>query len=252
MSDMSHANAAFARDDCLWPEWRVSPRVRALVTTRNGGVSVAPYGGGRPGAGGLNLGLHTGDSLDAVRENRRRVLELTRMPAAAWLEQVHGADIQEAGAVIDRCSAGPVQADASVTDRPGAVCVVMVADCLPVLFCDEAGRAVGAAHAGWRGLAAGSSRRRPRASPRSRAQARPRCMRTWVRRSGPRRSKSARMCSMRSCRQPTPRSAMQPLPRSLPRRRTPSTSPIFMRSRACVSLARVSRARACMAARTAR
>jgi polyphenol oxidase len=155
MSDMSHANAAFARDDCLWPEWRVSPRVRALVTTRNGGVSVAPYGGGRPGAGGLNLGLHTGDSLDAVRENRRRVLELTRMPAAAWLEQVHGADIQEAGAVIDRCGSDPVRADASVTDRPGAVCVVMVADCLPVLFCDEAGRAVGAAHAGWRGLAAG-------------------------------------------------------------------------------------------------
>ncbi|SAL85435.1 laccase [Caballeronia choica] len=155
MSDMSHANAALAGDDCLWPEWRVSPRVRALVTTRNGGVSVAPYGGGRPGEGGLNLGLHAGDSLDAVRENRRRVLELTRMPAAAWLEQVHGADIQEAGAVIDRCGSDPVRADASVTDRPGAVCVVMVADCLPVLFCDEAGRAVGAAHAGWRGLAAG-------------------------------------------------------------------------------------------------
>ena len=170
MSDMSHANAAFARDDCLWPEWRVSPRVRALVTTRNGGVSVAPYGGGRPGEGGLNLGLHTGDSLDAVRENRRRVLELTRMPAAAWLEQVHGADIQEAGAVIDRCSAGPVQADASVTDRPGAVCVVMVADCLPVLFCDEAGRAVGAAHAGWRGLAGGHRREDGRARRRARGR----------------------------------------------------------------------------------
>jgi YfiH family protein len=106
----------------------------------------------------LNLGLHTGDSPDAVRENRRRLLALTEAPAAAWLEQIHGADIAEAVAVIDRCADAPstvVQADASVTDLPGAVCVVMVADCLPVLFCDEAGRAVGAAHAGWRGLAAG-------------------------------------------------------------------------------------------------
>ena len=55
MSDMSHANAALAGDDCLWPEWRVSPRVRALVTTRNGGVSVAPYGGGRPGEAGHTM-----------------------------------------------------------------------------------------------------------------------------------------------------------------------------------------------------
>lgn len=155
---MSIARAALRNDDCLWPAWRVSKRVRALVTTRNGGVSEAPYGGGQPGEGGLNLGLHTGDSPDAVRENRRRLLALTEAPAAAWLEQIHGADIAEAGAVIDRCANAPstvVQADASVTDLPGAVCVVMVADCLPVLFCDEAGRAIGAAHAGWRGLAAG-------------------------------------------------------------------------------------------------
>ncbi|SAL70450.1 laccase [Caballeronia terrestris] len=157
---MSIVRATLRNDDCLWPAWRVSSRVRALVTTRNGGVSGAPYGGGQSGEGGLNLGLHTGDSPDAVRENRRRLLALTEAPAAAWLEQIHGADIAEAGAVIDRCANAPstgnvVRADASVTDRPGAVCVVMIADCLPVLFCDEAGRAVGAAHAGWRGLAAG-------------------------------------------------------------------------------------------------
>jgi YfiH family protein len=161
---MSEAHAALSVNDCLWPGWHasgVSGRVRSLVTTRNGGVSAAPFAGARAGEGGLNLGLHTGDSLDAVRENRRRLLALAGMPAAAWLEQVHGAEIAEAGAVIDRCAnapatgADPVRADASVTGRANAVCVVMVADCLPVLFCDEAGRAVGAAHAGWRGLAAG-------------------------------------------------------------------------------------------------
>ncbi|CAN7258539.1 peptidoglycan editing factor PgeF [Caballeronia sp. LjRoot29] len=148
-------------DDCLWPDWSsahaaVSPRVRALATTRNGGVSAAPYGGVN-GSGGLNLGLHTGDEPDAVIENRRRVVELTGAPVA-WLEQVHGARIEDAGSVIDRCAGSPesvVKADAAVTDHAEVVCAVMIADCLPVLFCDAAGRAVGAAHAGWRGLAAG-------------------------------------------------------------------------------------------------
>jgi YfiH family protein len=148
-------------DDCLWPEWSsragaVSKRVRALATTRDGGVSDAPYAGSN-GRGGLNLGLHTGDAPDAVMENRRRVVAMTGAPIA-WLEQIHGAEIEDAGAVIDRCAGSPastVKADAAVTDRAGVVCVVMIADCLPVLFCDTAGRAVGAAHAGWRGLAAG-------------------------------------------------------------------------------------------------
>ena len=83
MSDMSATPMPRSpADDCLWPEWQVSPRVRAFVTTRNGGVERgAVTAAARPGAGGLNLGLHSGDSLDAVRENRRRVLELTRMPS---------------------------------------------------------------------------------------------------------------------------------------------------------------------------
>jgi YfiH family protein len=153
-ADASHA--PLRAQDCLWPDWPVSPRVRAFATTRNGGISVAPYAG-TGAAGGLNLGLHTGDVPAAVLENRRRVLELTQAPAA-WLTQVHGARIEDAGEVIDSCGelpAEPVKADASVTERAGKVCVVMVADCLPVLLCDPAGRAVGAAHAGWRGLAAG-------------------------------------------------------------------------------------------------
>jgi YfiH family protein len=157
----SQARVAPALDvrHCLWPQWRVSSRVRAFVTTRAGGVSAAPYDGGAPGAGGLNLGLSTGDAPDCVHENRRRALALTGVRDAAWLEQVHGTQVEDAHAVIDACArknaANPVRADASVTDRAGVVCVVMTADCLPVLFCDDEGRAVGAAHAGWRGLAGG-------------------------------------------------------------------------------------------------
>lgn len=153
-------------NDCLRPDWRVAPRVRALVSTRNGGLSAVPYGrwsaAGGDAPGGLNLGRHTGDEPAAVEANRARLLALTGQPRAAWLEQVHGTEVVRADAVLARAAeltADPatavVRADASVTDVPGAVCVVMVADCMPVLFCDPEGRAVGAAHAGWRGLVAG-------------------------------------------------------------------------------------------------
>nr|WP_175800363.1 peptidoglycan editing factor PgeF [Burkholderia anthina] len=146
--------------DCVRPDWKVSPRVRALITTRDGGVSEGPYGRWQDGValpGGMNLGLHTGDDPAHVAANRARLLALAGQSGAAWLEQVHGAQIVRADEVIDAASgaAAPVQADASVTARANAVCVVMVADCLPVLLCDARGRAVGAAHAGWRGLAAG-------------------------------------------------------------------------------------------------
>lgn len=146
--------------DCVQPDWQVSPRVRALITTRDGGVSEGPYGrwqAGEARPGGMNLGLHTGDDPAHVAANRARLLALAGQSRAAWLEQVHGADIVRADEVIAAApaAAAPVRADASVTDRAGAVCVVMVADCLPVLLCDAQGRAVGAAHAGWRGLAAG-------------------------------------------------------------------------------------------------
>lgn len=147
-------------DDVVQPSWNVSPRVRALVTTRNGGVSDAPFGRWRNGVelpGGLNLGMKSGDDPAAVAANRQRLLKLAGVSEAAWLEQIHGAGIVRAEEVLAQARANgtPTRADASVTDRPGMVCVVMVADCMPVLLCDEAGRAVGAAHAGWRGLAAG-------------------------------------------------------------------------------------------------
>ncbi|WP_455733388.1 polyphenol oxidase family protein, partial [Burkholderia stabilis] len=129
--------------DCVQPDWQVSPRVRALITTRDGGVSEGPYGRWQDGSvlpGGMNLGLHTGDDPAHVAGNRARLLALAGQSSAAWLEQVHGAQIVRADAVIAAADEMPVQADASVTDRAGAVCVVMVADCLPVLLCDAQGR----------------------------------------------------------------------------------------------------------------
>ncbi|WP_321796937.1 peptidoglycan editing factor PgeF [Caballeronia sp. J97] len=153
---MKRDPAELALKDCLWPQWKVSPRVRGFVTTREGGVSEAPFGGGAAATGGLNLGFSSGDAPDAVKENRRRALALTGSRDAAWLEQIHGTEVEDAQAVVERLARGErTRADASVTDRTGVVCVVMTADCLPVLFCDDDGRAVGAAHAGWRGLAGG-------------------------------------------------------------------------------------------------
>jgi hypothetical protein len=147
-------------NDVLRPEWSVSPRVQALVTTRNGGVSLPPFGtwrDGVDGAGGLNLGRKSGDDLAHVEANRARLMKLTGRDEAAWLSQVHGATVVNADDVLAAAKRGEptTEADASVTDRTGTVCVVMIADCMPVLLCDPQGRAVGAAHAGWRGLASG-------------------------------------------------------------------------------------------------
>lgn len=150
--------------DLLHPGWDAPARVRALVTTRDGGVSAPPFGRwqaegrggeGRELPGGLNLGRLSGDDLEHVEANRARLLAYAGVPAA-WLKQVHAAGVVDAAEALAAARAGaPLDADASVTDRPGIACTVMVADCMPVLLCDNAGRAVGAAHAGWRGLAAG-------------------------------------------------------------------------------------------------
>jgi len=128
----------------LDPDWPVPRGVRALSTWRGGGASAAPYSS-------LNLGKHVGDLAEAVVENRRRLMAEAGLPAEpVWLTQVHGttvADLDAAGAL------GP--ADAAFTRRRGRVCAILTADCLPVLLVSETGDLVGAAHAGWRGLAAG-------------------------------------------------------------------------------------------------
>jgi len=136
------------RPELIFPSWPAPPAVRAVCTTRRGGVGEPPFDT-------LNLAAHVGDDAGAVRDNRaalQRALRLEREPA--WLEQVHGATVARADLVMER-TAGPPQADASVTSQPQVACAVLVADCLPVLFCDRSGHRVAAAHAGWRGLAAG-------------------------------------------------------------------------------------------------
>jgi hypothetical protein len=130
------------KDYCLIPDWPAPAHVKSLQTTRKGGTSAAPYDS-------FNLGSHVGDNPLAVTRNRMLLAPL--MPSEpVWLNQVHGVTVADAG------HAGCLpQADASISAHPGAVCVVMTADCLPVLLCDEQGSVVGAAHAGWRGLCDG-------------------------------------------------------------------------------------------------
>jgi YfiH family protein len=130
--------------ELIRPDWPAPSIVRAVSTTRVGGVSVRPYHS-------LNLGIHVGDDPGAVTENRR-LLRAALPSEPAWLQQVHGTQVL---ALDGRAFAAPPEADAAWTSRPGVVCTVMTADCLPVLFCDQAGTAVAAAHAGWRGLASG-------------------------------------------------------------------------------------------------
>lgn len=168
----------------ITPEWPAPLGVRAAFTLRNGGASVAPYDS-------LNLGAGIGDSPEAVAENRRRVRERLRLPAEpVWLEQVHGVEVVELGAItvdgaVDRwppiggasvdpslsigdalverpanigdasVDRAPPVGDASVARGVGQVCAIRVADCMPVLFAARDGSVVGAAHAGWRGLAGG-------------------------------------------------------------------------------------------------
>lgn len=126
------------------PDWPAATRVKALTTTRHGGVSQGPYAS-------LNLADHVGDAADDVRQNRlaiRRQLNLPKPPV--WLHQVHGDKVVDAA----HCGQCP-SADASFAAQARVVCAVLTADCLPVLFCDREATRIAAAHAGWRGLAAG-------------------------------------------------------------------------------------------------
>lgn len=132
--------------DWIVPDWPAPDNVRALFTTRNGGVSSGTHGMYTS----LNLGAHVNDKPENVTQNRA-LLRRHLPQEPKWLSQVHGTlPVQ-----IEHAAAEIPEADAAFSRRQQTVCAVMVADCLPVLLCDQAGTGVGIAHAGWRGLAGG-------------------------------------------------------------------------------------------------
>jgi len=128
--------------DWITPNWPAAPRVRALITTRAGGVSSGAFAS-------LNLGEYAGDDPRNVARNRE-ILRGVLPAEPLWLRQVHGA------IAVNATEATPgSEADGAVARVAGAVCAVLTADCLPVLLAERDGKVVGIAHAGWRGLASG-------------------------------------------------------------------------------------------------
>jgi len=143
------------RAEWIVPDWPAPAKVRAVSTTRTGGVSTGIYAS-------LNLGTHVGDAVESVAENRRCLcagLDLHNQPR--WLKQTHSARVVYLSPNEPlKSSTGDdpwksPNGDAAVTQSSGEVCAIMTADCLPVLFCERTGHTVAAAHAGWRGMAAG-------------------------------------------------------------------------------------------------
>ena len=129
--------------ELIRPDWPAPANVHAFATTRNGGFSKGQWSS-------LNLGDHCGDDPNHVRQNHERLRTL--LPGEPrWLKQVHGKKVVCWDEGIDP----EPEADAVVSTQAGQVCAILTADCLPVLFCDRQGTRVAAAHAGWRGLAAG-------------------------------------------------------------------------------------------------
>jgi YfiH family protein len=130
----------------ITPQWPAPRAINALVSTRLGGVSKAPFDS-------LNLGDHVGDKDADVSQNR--AIFAKALPSEpVWLKQIHGTVVSTPQNRQTSLN-GYIQADASVTNIPGEVLAIMTADCLPVLITNQSGSAVGAAHAGWRGLCAG-------------------------------------------------------------------------------------------------
>lgn len=128
--------------DWIVPDWGAPARVKGFITTRQGGVSTGPYAS-------MNLGTRVNDDPIAVAENRHRLRAC--LPAAPrWLRQVHGCNVVDASLCAEE-----VEADAAFVRTPEVICTIMVADCMPVLLCDDDATVVAAAHAGWRGLAGG-------------------------------------------------------------------------------------------------
>lgn len=123
------------------PDWPLKDKVNVVTTTRFGGISLPPYHQ-------FNLAAHVGDDIEHVNSNRQHLVRLLNLPAEPkWLQQVHSRHVINAGLADTE-----QQADASFTIDDDVVCVVMTADCLPVVFSDLHGRCIGVAHAGWKGM----------------------------------------------------------------------------------------------------
>jgi len=132
----------------LEPEWAAPAGVQAAFSLRSGGTSAPPWDS-------LNLGVHVGDDPAAVAENRRRLSHTLDLPSEPiWLDQVHGIEVVQVDSANRPQNGVRARADAAVTRERGVVLAVQVADCLPVLLASD-DSVLGAAHAGWRGLAAG-------------------------------------------------------------------------------------------------
>lgn len=130
------------------PNWPAPASVQAIISTRKGGHSVAPYHS-------ANLGDHVGDDLSQVIRNRQILAQQTGIKHWQWLHQVHGTEVVHRACVNDRQSSSKITADGTYSNIKGQACSVLTADCLPVLLCDKGGSQVAAVHAGWRGLADG-------------------------------------------------------------------------------------------------
>jgi polyphenol oxidase len=125
----------------IHPEWPAPDNVHAYSTTRIGGESVAPFES-------LNLGLHVGDSKSAVLKNRQNISSTLELPDnITWLNQIHSNDV-----IVTHNNQTIPNADAIISDNPNQVCVIMTADCLPILLTNQKGTEVAAIHAGWKGL----------------------------------------------------------------------------------------------------
>lgn len=135
--------------ELIEPNWPAPGNVKAFFTSRSGGVSSGKYGS-YDGFNGLNLGSHVGDSPYCVKKNRE-IAESLGCKDLRFLTQVHSTKAVEADLVVS----DQVEADAGFTTTPGVGCVVMTADCLPILLCSKDGEIVCACHAGWKGLADG-------------------------------------------------------------------------------------------------
>ncbi len=134
---------ALTKTDLIVPDWPAPANIRAFSTTRNGGFSETPWRS-------LNLGVRCGDEPQHTTKNRQLLRRL--LPSEPhWLRQVHGNRVLD----LDTDRQPESEADAATCTTAGQVCAIVTADCLPVLFCNQAGTKIAAAHAGWRGLAAG-------------------------------------------------------------------------------------------------